>query len=229
MLKKATRLTLVDQVILQIESMIESGAWVVGEKIPAEPELIAGLQVSRNTLREGVKALCHAGVLVTKQGDGTYVCSSSTLGAALQRRAQRSGLMETLEVRHALEQEAARLSAARRTGEDLARIRNYHQACSEYALSRDIAKYVETDLKLHQAIVESTGNHMLIELYGHMTEAIRESIRMTMHKQASEWLPKSRHEQLVKAIIEGDVEKAGLAVQRDIEELKQALERDDIT
>ena len=66
--------------------MIESGKWGVGMRIPAEPELMNELNVSRNTLREAIRALIHAGLLKTKQGDGTYVCSSSALGAVLKKR-----------------------------------------------------------------------------------------------------------------------------------------------
>lgn len=80
MLQKTNRQTLVEQVALQMESLIESGEWGVGMRIPAEPELMTELNVSRNTLREAIRALIHAGLLKTKQGDGTYVCSSSALG-----------------------------------------------------------------------------------------------------------------------------------------------------
>ncbi|MBW7458333.1 GntR family transcriptional regulator, partial [Paenibacillus sepulcri] len=79
MLQQPTRLTLVEQVARQIEAMIESGDWAVGTRIPAEPELMTQLQVSRNTLREAIRALIHAGLLKTRQGDGTYVSSSSAL------------------------------------------------------------------------------------------------------------------------------------------------------
>jgi len=62
-IKKASRLTLVGQVTAQIEYMIESGQWRVGEKIPPEPELMVKFDVSRNTLREAVQSLVHIGLL----------------------------------------------------------------------------------------------------------------------------------------------------------------------
>ena len=40
------------QVSDKLESMIESGAYQVGERIPTEPELMEMFQVSRNTVRE---------------------------------------------------------------------------------------------------------------------------------------------------------------------------------
>lgn len=37
---KTNRLSLVEQIVSQIESLIESGAWSVGSRIPPELELI---------------------------------------------------------------------------------------------------------------------------------------------------------------------------------------------
>ncbi|CAG7653175.1 FadR/GntR family transcriptional regulator [Paenibacillus allorhizosphaerae] len=228
MLKKTTRHSLVDQVIIQIEALIERGQWPVGSKIPPEPELVAELNVSRNTLREGIKALCHAGVLCTKQGDGTYVRSNSTLGVAIQRRVLKSSLLDTLEVRYALEREAARLSADRRTEEDVQRIQGYQQECNALAEEGDMHRYVAADMKLHLAIVEASGNPMLMELYGHITEAIQESISMHLDKTFGRGLPENKHVLLVEAIIGKDAEAAAQAVRQHIDELKKAIEMGEI-
>ncbi|MGO1341619.1 MAG: FadR/GntR family transcriptional regulator, partial [Cellulosimicrobium funkei] len=42
---------------------VERGEWPVGTRIPPEPELVAELGVGRNTVREAVRALEHAGIL----------------------------------------------------------------------------------------------------------------------------------------------------------------------
>ncbi|WP_370877735.1 FadR/GntR family transcriptional regulator [Paenibacillus anaericanus] len=228
MLQKTKRLSLVDQVIIQIESLIESGSWMVGAKIPPEPDLVNDLQVSRNTLREGIRALCHAGVLVTKQGDGTYVSSNSTLGVAIQRRARKSSLLDTLEVRGALEREAAKLSAERRTEEDVERIRFYQQECNSFSVNGDLKRYVAADIKLHQTIVESTRNQMLIDLYEHITDAMQDSITAILKKQFVGNLPPKQHDELVDAIVAQDVDTAVRVVQFFIDELKRATEMEEV-
>src|SRR5699024_2510610 len=119
MFKKANRMSLVEQVVSQIEHLIESGHWSVGDRLPPEMELMKEFDVSRNTLREAIRALVHAGLLETKQGSGTIVKSTSALGVALHRQVEKSNLYETLEVRLALEREAAQLAALRRNEEDL--------------------------------------------------------------------------------------------------------------
>ena len=62
-LSTARRTGLVDQVIEQLRRAITSGEWNVGERIPNEAVLVESLGVGRNTVREAVRALAHAGLL----------------------------------------------------------------------------------------------------------------------------------------------------------------------
>ncbi|MBC2582083.1 GntR family transcriptional regulator [Clostridium sp. DJ247] len=57
----------------QLENMIKEGVFKEGEKLPTEPLLAKQLQVSRSTLREAIKLLQRQGVLISKNGVGTYV------------------------------------------------------------------------------------------------------------------------------------------------------------
>src|SRR5919204_2234542 len=91
-----------DLVVAQIEQMVASGEWPVGSKIPPEPELVAALGIGRNTVREAIRALEHAGVLEPRRGDGTYVRATSDLGAAFLRRARRATALDVLAVRASL-------------------------------------------------------------------------------------------------------------------------------
>ena len=110
-LSSARRSSLVPQVIAQLKAQIESGEWAVGSRIPPEPELAAALGVGRNTLREAVLALVHAGLLERRQGSGTYVVGSRELAGAVARRLADAHVAEVVEVRRALEVEAARSAA----------------------------------------------------------------------------------------------------------------------
>jgi len=225
-LQKTNRTTLVEQVALQFQALIESGKWAVGSRIPAEPELVAELGVSRNTVREAVRALVHAGLLVPKQGDGTYVSSASILGVVLQRRVRQSSLMETLEVRYALEHEAARLAAIRRTQEDVDAMLLYLDTCEQAAKAKDTKTYVEADIRLHQAIVDATHNSLFIELYEQMTEALQESVNHLTEMICCASFHQSVHRDLVEAIMEQDPAKATNAVQRYMDHFREELKKE---
>ena len=53
-LKKPVRVSLSRQVLTAMESMIRSGKWKVGDRIPAEAELARAFSVSHNTIREAL-------------------------------------------------------------------------------------------------------------------------------------------------------------------------------
>jgi DNA-binding FadR family transcriptional regulator len=175
-LRTAKRSSLVDQVIEQLRGEITGGGWPVGGKIPPEPVLSETLGVGRNTVREAVRALTHAGLLESRQGDGTYVRATSELSGAVRRRLETAELVEILEVRRGLEVEAARLAATRRTEADIAAIalalarRDAAWAAGEHAM------FVEADFDFHTAVVEATHNRVLTDLYRDFSAALRASI-----------------------------------------------------
>ena len=61
-----------DVVVESIRQMLIDGRLRPGDRLPVEKDLAAAFGVSRNPLREGVRALSMMGVLETRQGDGTY-------------------------------------------------------------------------------------------------------------------------------------------------------------
>lgn len=103
-LQAAGRRSLVDTTIDQLREQLAAGAWPVGSRIPTEHELAERLRVGRNTVREAIRVLVHAGMLVSRQGEGTFVRSTSDPASVL-RGVQRSGVRDVLEVRAALEAE----------------------------------------------------------------------------------------------------------------------------
>jgi GntR family transcriptional regulator, transcriptional repressor for pyruvate dehydrogenase complex len=64
-----------DDAIDRIKDMIVSGRLRPGDRLPREADLAAHLGLSRNSLREAVRALSLMRVLDVRQGDGTYVTS----------------------------------------------------------------------------------------------------------------------------------------------------------
>jgi len=56
-----------------IQRQISAGIFKPEDKLPSEPELAKAYNVSRPTLREALKMLQREGVLISKNGVGTYV------------------------------------------------------------------------------------------------------------------------------------------------------------
>ncbi|MFC6085592.1 FadR/GntR family transcriptional regulator [Sphaerisporangium aureirubrum] len=213
-LRTAQRASLVDQVIEQLKDQITSGSWQMHAKIPTETVLAEQLGVGRNTVREAVRALTHAGLLECRQGDGTYVRATSELSGAMARRLRAAEHLEILEVRRALEIEAAKLAAVRRTEGDIelieAALKRRDQAWADGGDT-----FVEADLAFHIAVVEATHNRVLIELYKDFSAALRASIAAAGAPLAGH-IP---HDAIARAIASGDAaaaERAGHACMEHI-------------
>ncbi|MEB3034171.1 FadR/GntR family transcriptional regulator [[Mycobacterium] nativiensis] len=214
------RTGLVDQVIEQLRSSVTGGAWPVDSRIPPEPELADALGVGRNTVREAVRALAHSGILEVRQGDGTYVRATSEVSGAV-RRLCGSELRDVLQVRRCLEVEGARLAAVARTDEDLAELRALLDCRDGHQQQGRHEDFVLSDTDFHLAVVRSSHNPVLTELYCGLTEVVMASVATTSAKPVQ--ADQIRHRGLVEAIAAGDVESAGREAGGFLDELLDQL------
>ena len=175
-MEKVQSKTLTEQALNQLEQLLESGEWPIGEKIPPEPVLMDTLGISRNTLREAIRSLVHAGYLETRQGIGTTVKSHSGLDRALRKRMRAGDLVEVLELRLALEREAAEKAAVRRTDEQLGEMRRLLALWQEAAEEGKASSFVRHDSAFHQAVIRASGNSMFMEMYDSIIDSVHQSI-----------------------------------------------------
>lgn len=224
-LSALARVSLVDQIIAQLHALIGAGEWPIGTRIPTEAELGEKFAVGRNTIREAVRALGYAGMLETRQGDGTYVRAYSDLGGMIQRRVQRSALTEALEVRNSLERDAVRLAATRHTEADLVAIRAAFAQEEGELLRGDQDAIVEADIAFHRAIVNATYNTVLADLYDHLTDALRMAIAEAISPQAGAGVRMNEHQAIIDAIAAGDADAAEQAASDHLLHSIEAVER----
>ena len=197
------RSPLVDQVIEALRTQITSGEWLVGTRIPTEAELVEQLGVARNTVREAVRSLAHAGLLEIRQGAGTFVRATSELSGVMQRRFAGSDHHDILELRRALEVEAARLAAERRTASDLELIETALARREEAWASGEPESFIQADAALHHTLVAASHNNALAALYADLGDVLRVDLRKIV---GSELTPDRYvdHAPLVAAVREED-------------------------
>ncbi|RYF60593.1 MAG: FadR family transcriptional regulator [Comamonadaceae bacterium] len=153
---------LATQLVDQIRQLIHTGEWAVGQRIPGEIELAASLGISRNSVREALRSLVHAGLLDSRPGDGTYVVAHSEIEAALRRQVHIERAHEVFEVRSLLEQRGARLAAQHATEAD---IRAMRQSLAARDAADTDGAFVAHDVVFHQKMVRSGKNALLSRLY----------------------------------------------------------------
>lgn len=184
-----------------------TGLWPIGERIPTETELAQLTNTSRNTVREAVQALVHAGLLERRQGSGTYVLAASELAGAVGRQVASARTRHVLEMRRVLEVGAARLAARHRDAGQVAEMRALIVERNEAVRAGELNDAADADVRLHLAIVRASGNPLLVELYENVAVAMDESVRVFMGQVG---LIEEVHLDLVEAIAAGDTEAAGV-------------------
>lgn len=164
--REAERVPVTDEAIEKIKAMIVSGELGPGSKLPKEADLAERLGLSRNSLREAVKALSVIRVLDVRQGDGTYVTSLQpellldTLGFVVDFH-QDDTVLEFLEVRRILEPAAAAMAARVMPDEDIAALR---EVLDDLAEDASLEELIANDFAFHRAIAVGSGNTVLCSL-----------------------------------------------------------------
>jgi DNA-binding FadR family transcriptional regulator len=210
------RPVLADEITGKLRGMIHSGEWRLQEKIPAEPELMARLGVSRGTLREAIKALAHSGMLEVRRGDGTYVRATSEISGAAQRMYKDHTQEHILEVRVALDTQAARLAARNATAEQVAAMRELLVLRDDGWNSEDYAAWARADWEFHVLVALATGNPLLHELYVSFGGVFHADLLRQHRRSGFNGLPDEGHGQLVDAIEAHDEAAAVESVNRNL-------------
>jgi GntR family transcriptional regulator len=74
------------QIADRLREQIASGALKPGERLPSEPDLVREFEASRNTVRLALALLTNQGLVVTRQGLGTFVLEPARPFTALLSR-----------------------------------------------------------------------------------------------------------------------------------------------
>jgi len=175
-----------DQVLDQLRELIFRGTLKPGEKMMPERELAEAMNVSRTTIRDATQRLVAMGLIVQKQGQGTFVKafdgrSDSPLVKAME--AHEGSIVDLLEVRMGLECNAAALAAGRADATDLKALAHGIEEMTQAVASGRLG--TQADTSFHMAIAYATKNPLQVLLmrnfYDHLFYGIRENLA-ELHK-----------------------------------------------
>jgi DNA-binding FadR family transcriptional regulator len=223
---RVPRQSLTSMLIEALTERIKSEQYKPGDQIPTEKDLSEEVNVSRTVVREALANLKASGLVSTHQGKGAFVLEQAAMPSfriADDKLALAEDLLEALEVRIAIESEAAALAARRRTTGQLAAI---EAACD--AMDAALAQGEETvalDIAFHRAIAEATGNRHFVGLFNYLGEVLMTRARLSVSgaqlsrtpydpKTLGEFQARisSDHRRIVEAIAAGDSDGARAAL-----------------
>lgn len=190
-----------------------------GASLPTEVELMATLGVSRNSVREALKALQALDIVEIRHGYGTYVGQASLTplidGLTFRTLARHEGdgaaLAEILQVREVLEDGLIRRVAAVLSDAELDRVESVVTRMEE--AGRAGRRFPELDREFHEALYGPLGNALVPQLLAAFWTVFRRvSGARGWHDDPAPELTARRHRDIVTALRAHDVEGAQRAL-----------------
>ncbi|MEM9358276.1 MAG: FCD domain-containing protein [Pseudomonadota bacterium] len=180
-----------------------------GDRLPTESALTQRFSVSRSVVREAIACLRAEVRVETRQGAGLFVADfdpNDLVQAPFWNvdLAKTTIYVEVLELRAAVESEAAALAAERSSVADIVRIKEKHVAFQEIASAAQLA--TDEDLEFHLAVAMAANNRQFVEFFECMVRQTFMPVKMSEGpaKQAMEQAYLGEiaveHESVLKAI-----------------------------
>lgn len=190
-----------------------------GALLPTEAELMEELGVSRNSVREALKALQALDIVEIRHGYGTYVGQASLMPLAdgltfrtlVQLADDTHALAEILQVREVLEEGLVRRVAVLLTDDELSQLEALVRKMEESAGTG--AAFPDLDREFHETLYRSLGNELVPQLLGAFWNVFHRvaGVRGWARDPAPE-VTVRRHRDIVTALRARDVERAQRAM-----------------
>jgi GntR family transcriptional repressor for pyruvate dehydrogenase complex len=219
------RTTLTADISRTLVSHLMRGQWGEGEKIPPERNLCLRLGVARASLREALKALEIMGLLETRIGDGTYVCSRSQFFAKPLLWAIAGGsdaqARELVEARMLIEVELAGLAAERATPEAVDALEQQLARMAE-ALD-DAEKFVQADVDFHLLLGAAASNSILMNALHLIRNLLQQWILTAASSTGTPAKAYAQHRRILRAIKAHDGTAARKAMRKHLRAMAELL------
>lgn len=187
----------------EIKAYILANSLVPGDVLPPETELAQQLNVSRTSVREGVKSLEALGILKSRPGYGLYVSEFSfdpildNLAYGLQFDVKQ--LSDILEVRYHIEYGMVESVVAAVTPKQIIRLRRLVKQMEAVALEGRYS--AELDQRFHRILYENVDNSVLWKILDIFWAIYREAQeRVLMPEPADPMDTYQRHFEILRAL-----------------------------
>lgn len=174
------RRRLSDAVTDQIRERVAAGDLRPGDKLPAERDMAEMFGVSRGAVREGLRALEHAGLVELLQGTkgGAFITEgdSSAIGDHFRDKYYLGGisLAELTEARLWLETLVVRVATERATDADLDALQANVEEAERLLKAQRFEDKIDVHIAFHVLLAEATRNAIFVMLMTALMEVMRD-------------------------------------------------------
>ncbi|MGV8935923.1 MAG: FadR/GntR family transcriptional regulator [Allorhizobium sp.] len=222
--RPSRRPSLSSQVADAIRGQIEAGYYAPGDKLPTEPALIDKFGFSRTVVREAIAALRADGLVESRHGSGVFVIGPRQIDPGLRlftsETSKISDIIEELELRIAIEVEAAALAAVRSSPAQEVEIQS--QVGFFAGLVAQGRPTDEADFQFHMAIAAATNNGRFRAFLEHIGRRMIPRVKFRTVMGGVDPLPSRdefilrEHNEIAEAIIARDPDRAREAMRRHL-------------
>ena len=160
-MKSTQKKNVVNDVFERLRQKLTDGNWTPGSRLPSEQELCNMLNVSRVSVRSAVQRLRDLGVVITRQGSGSYISEDFTPQSLNNRlhpvmNLSKEEFHDMMVFRQTVEFKCMELAVIHATTEDVLAL---EQALNRMLVNKnDYKKYSEADFDFHLAIAKASQN-----------------------------------------------------------------------
>jgi GntR family transcriptional repressor for pyruvate dehydrogenase complex len=220
-----------DVIMDQLEAMILEGSLKPGQQLPPERTLAAEFNVSRPSLREALQKLSARGLIISRQGGGSFV--SENIGSSIVDpltelfSTHPEAQYDLLEFRHALEGVSAYYAALRCTQADKKRLQKCYVELQAAYDQKLFEKETKADAEFHLAIAEASHNavllHTMRSLFTLLHKNIYANLESVYSKRDTRHRIHDQHRVLLEAIVAENPEKARNAAHDHLAFVEEAI------
>ena len=172
-----------------MRTAILAGKLAPGERL-SEEKLAGNLKVGRVQLRDALRRL---------EAEG-YIAFVSHSEVAVNKPTV-DEVEDYYSIAGALEGLAARLAVERASGEEVARLRELHQALKDAYRERDLEDYFDANSRFHSFIAETARNERLYHLIQQMRQEIQKTRILALHLPQRLDYSMREHDQILDAFL----------------------------
>lgn len=195
----------------RIEQLVLTGVIAAGERVN-EMKLAAQFAISRGPVREALRALEHAGLLVAIPNRGVFV-----------KKVDLADALDLYDLRAGLARAGGRLLAQRASKVQIAALRSTYAKMQRACAARDTTGFYSINLHFHAQLIRFAGNPRLAA----MNEAVRNEMQLYLRDAvlgpARLKQSQAEHRAVLDAVVAGDAERAGAAFEAHILAGKQRM------
>lgn len=215
-----------EEIASQIRAQLAEGKLLVGNRLPSERALAEQFGVSRNTLREALRSLEHAGLIRLQKGASGGAFITEANGDAIATGLldmYHSGTISPTQLTEAriwLESVVVREACQRATPEDIEHLRENVRQAEEANARGDLDERAEINLEFHRILARMTANPVVVIVMDSVLSVLRHFVHTIGPYENSFVLPSRKR--FIKLMEARDVDGAIAEMEASLKRLQRS-------